>query len=98
MLYFIGLFFFLKKKTFFNVRTKRVHETDLFLKVPTYFIPNYSSLVSLATYYFTSNRISLNVCTKYFITPLFEVKNIIHNKKNIYILYAISRGLFILTM
>ena len=46
----------------------------IFLKVRTDYIPNYSSLVSLYTPYFISNRIYLNICTKCFRNLLLEVK------------------------
>ena len=73
-LYFIGFFIFIKKKILRNVLTKRVHDTDILLRVCIDSIPNSSSFLSLATSYFSSNRISSNVHTNYFCIPLFEVK------------------------
>ena len=61
------------------------------LKVRQYCIPNSSSFVSLTISYLISNRISSNLRTNTFSTPLLRVKNIIHNKKTIYIRYAIPR-------
>ena len=72
-LYFIGLLLFLKYNIVLNARTEEVHETDVLLKASTDSIPNSSSFVSLATLYFSSNIISLNVHTNYFCTWLFEV-------------------------
>ena len=74
----------------YNVRTKIVYEAYVLLKVRTDYIPNSPPFVSLAISYFSSNIISLNVRTNYFCTPLFEVKTVIYNKKNMYISYAIS--------
>ena len=63
----------------------------LFLKVCTYFIPNDASFVSLATSYFSSNRIYLNARTNYFQNVLPAVKNIMHNRKANYISYTVCR-------
>ena len=74
-----------------NVCTKGVYETDFILKVQIHSIPNSSSFVSFATSHFGPNRISLNVRTHYFCTPLFEVKtyntqqeNCLHIKPDMY--------------
>ena len=62
-LYFIGFLLFLKKKIFYNVRTKRDHETDVLWKLCTNYIPNSLSFVSLDKFDFSSKTMYPNVRT-----------------------------------
>ena len=73
-MYYIGCFLLSNKIKICNVHTKRVYETDVVFNVHTDYIPNSSSFVSMATLYFSSNRVSSNVRTNYFCIPLFDVR------------------------
>ena len=82
-LYFSEFLLFLKNNILCNARTKRVHEKCFNLKARTNFIPNSASFVSLATSYFSANRLCSNVRADYFCTLLLEVKT--ENKSYIHV-------------
>ena len=59
--------------------------------VCTEYIKNHDYIISLATSYFNSNTVCLNVCTNYFFPPLLAVKteniqqeNHVHIVQNLY--------------
>ena len=53
------------------VQNKFMKHIDFLLKVRMDSIPNFASFVSIATFYFSLNRIYANVCIHYFYTMLF---------------------------